>query len=160
MDKGRHNSGREIVKPKSVDLLYLLDSGDLDYAFEYRSVAQQHGFEYLELPEGIDLSSLDYEEFYATATVEVTGSEPGTTTTLSGAPIVYGVTIPSNAPHPVLALEFVKFLLGPEGQSIMEACGQPPIVPAIASDRDKLPEELKVFVQGEGCYPTGTAPQV
>ena len=132
--------------PKSVELLYLLDSGDLDYAFEYRSVAQQHGFEYFELPEEIDLSSLDFADFYATAEVEVTGTEPGTTTTLTGAPIVYGVTIPSNAPHPELALEFVEFLLGPEGQAIMEACGQPPIVPAIASNRDNLPEELKGFV--------------
>lgn len=146
MHKGRHTSGREVVMPKSVELLYLLDSGDLDYAFEYRSVAIQHGLEYLELPDEIDLSSLEYEEFYATAMVEVTGREPETTVTLTGAPIVYGVTIPKNAPHPERAIDFLKLLLGPRGQTIMESCGQPPIVPAIASERDKIPEGLREFV--------------
>ncbi|MBE0415278.1 MAG: tungstate ABC transporter substrate-binding protein WtpA, partial [Dehalococcoidia bacterium] len=134
MERGRTGGGwGEIVKPKETDLLYLLESGDLDYAFEYRSVAQQHGFEYLELPDEINLSSIDFADFYATAQVEVTGAEPGTTTTLSGAPIVYGVTIPKNAPHPELAIAFVEFLLGPEGQAIMQSCGQPPIVPAVTN---------------------------
>lgn len=147
MERGRAGGDwGEIVKPKSVDLLYLLDSGDLDYAFEYRSVAVQHGFDFVTLPEEIALSSMEFEEFYATASIEVTGKEPGTTTTLTGAPIVYGLTIPNNAPHPEMAIDFLEFMLGPEGQAIMEDCGQPPIVPAVASDIDKLPEELKVFV--------------
>ena len=147
VDRGRTGGDwGEVVMPRSVQLLQYLESGDLDYAFEYRSVAVQHGFDYLELPDELDLSSLDYATFYATATVEVTGSEPGTTTTLSGAPIVYGVTIPSNAPHPELAIDFLEFLLGPQGQAIMEGCGQPPIAPAIASDPSKLPEELRAFV--------------
>ena len=30
----------------SVQLLGLLDSGDLDYCFEYESVARQHGLEF------------------------------------------------------------------------------------------------------------------
>ncbi|MEA1958685.1 MAG: tungstate ABC transporter substrate-binding protein WtpA [Chloroflexota bacterium] len=147
MDRGRAGgSWGELVKSKSVDLLYLLESGDLDYAFEYRSVAVQHGFGFIELPEAIDLSDMGYEEFYSTAAVDVTGSEPGTTSTQTGAAIVYGVTIPSNAPSPEMALAFVEFMLGPEGQTILEGCGQPPIVPAIASDIDKLPEELKEYV--------------
>jgi molybdate/tungstate transport system substrate-binding protein len=147
MDRGRAGGDwGEIVKPKETDLLYLLESGDLDYAFEYRSVAIQHGLDFVELPDEIDLSSLDYEEFYATAEVEVTGREPGTTTTLTGAPIVYGVTIPSNAPHPERAIDFLELMLGSQGQAIMESCGQSPIVPAIASDRDKIPQGLRGFV--------------
>ena len=147
MDRGRAGGDwGEIVKPKETDLLYLLGSGDLDYAFEYRSVATQHGLDFVELPDRIDLSSLDYEEFYATAEVEVTGREPGTTTTLTGAPIVYGVTIPKNAPHPERAIDFLELMLGLQGQAIIESCGQSPIVPAIASDRDKIPQGLRGFV--------------
>lgn len=150
MDRGRVGGGwGEVVKPKSVDLLYLLESGDLDYAFEYRSVAQQQGFDYIELPTEIDLSALEFEEFYSTSQVEVTGSEPGTTSVLTGAPIVYGLTIPKDAPNPELALEFVAFVLGSDGQQIMEECGQPAIVPAVASDVDKVPEELQGFVQAK-----------
>jgi len=63
-----------------------------------------------------------------------------------GKPIVYGVTIPKNAPNPDLALEFVKFLLGPEGQAIMAEQGQPPIVPPVAVDVEAVPEALKEIV--------------
>ena len=134
------------IRPKSVELTALLQAGALDYAFEYRSVAMQHGLKYLSLADEIDLSDFGLADYYAQAEVQVTGSEPGTTTTLIGAPIAYGVTIPKNAPHPELAISFVKFLLGPQGQAIMADCGQPPIVPALASNPDRLPEELKPFV--------------
>ena len=134
------------IRSKSVELIALLQAGALDYAYEYRSVAMQHGLKYLSLPDEIDLSDFALADYYAQAEVEVTGKEPGTTTTLIGAPIAYGVTIPKNAPHPELAISFLQFLLGPEGQAIMADCGQPPIAPAIASDADRLPVELKEFV--------------
>ena len=136
----------ENVRPKSVELIALLESGDMDYAFEYRSVAVQHGLNFVELPDEINLSMVEHADFYSQASVEIAGSEPGTTMTMTGAPIVYGVTIPKNAPNPELALEFVKFLLGPDGQAIMEAQGQPPIVPATTSDIGAVPAELKELV--------------
>ena len=135
------------IRPKSVELIALLQAGELDYAFEYRSVAQQHELGFVELPPEINLSNLDFEDSYATAQVEVSGEKPGETVTYTGKPIVYAITIPLNAPHPGLAISFIQFLLGPEGQAIMEDCGQPPIVPAIASDPTKLPPELSGFVQ-------------
>jgi len=135
------------VRPKSVELIALLQAGELDYAYEYRSVAIQHGLKYISLPDEIDLSEFGLADYYAQAEVEVTGGEPGTNTTLIGAPIAYGATIPTNAPHPELALSFLQFLLGPEGQAIMGDCGQPPIAPAIASDLTKIPPELRGFVQ-------------
>jgi len=136
----------ENVRPKSVELIVLLESGDMDYAWEYRSVAVQHGMEFVELPDEINLSMVEHADFYGQASVEIAGKEPGETMTMVGAPIVYGVTIPKNAPSPDLALEFVKFLLGSEGQAIMEGQGQPPIVPAVAGDVDKVPDELKDMV--------------
>ncbi len=137
----------ENVRPKAVELLALLESGDMDYAFEYRSVALQHGLLYVELPDALNLGSVDFADFYAQAKVEVSGTEPGTTITQVGSPIVYGVTIPKNAPHPELAIEFVKFLIGPEGQRIMEENGQMPIVPAVANPKEGLPEALIPLVQ-------------
>jgi molybdate/tungstate transport system substrate-binding protein len=141
----------ENVRPKSVELIALLESGDMDYAFEYRSVAVQHGavqhgMDFVELPDEINLSMIEHADFYSQATVDIAGKEPGTTMTMVGKPIVYGVTIPGNAPSPDLAVEFVKFLLGPEGQAIMEAQGQPPIVPPVAGDVESLPDALKDIV--------------
>ncbi len=137
----------ENVRPKETDLLALLQSGDMDYAFEYRSIAVQHGLEFVELPDEINLSRVEQADFYKQATVEVSGTEPGTTITQVGKPIVYGVTIPRNAPSPDLAIEFVKFLLGPEGQAIVEEAGQPPIVPPVASDKEALPLTLRPLVK-------------
>ncbi|MEA3408586.1 MAG: tungstate ABC transporter substrate-binding protein WtpA [Chloroflexota bacterium] len=137
----------ENIRPKSVELIALLESGDMDYAFEYRSVAVQHGLNFVELPEEINLSMVKHADFYSQATVELSGSEPGETIIQKGKPIVYGMTMPNNAPSPELALAFVEFLLGPDGQAIMEEQGQPPIVPAVSADVDKLPDELKDMVE-------------
>ena len=134
------------IRPKSVELIALLQSGDVDYAFEYRSVALQHGLRFVELPPEINLGSVEYADFYGKANVEIAGTGPGKTVTVVGEPIVYGVTIPRNAPNPDLALEFVKFLISPEGQAIMERMGQPPIVPPTTGDRDALPAALQPLV--------------
>jgi len=136
----------ENVRPKSVELIALLESGDMDYAFEYRSVAVQHGMKFVELPDEINLSMVEHAGFYSQATVEIAGKEPGTVMTMVGKPIVYGVTVPKNALSPDLALEFVKFLIGPEGQAIMEMQGQPPIVPPVSSTWDALPSALQDMV--------------
>ncbi|TKJ30343.1 MAG: tungstate ABC transporter substrate-binding protein WtpA [Chloroflexi bacterium B3_Chlor] len=135
------------VRPKSEGLLALLQSGDMDYAWEYRSVAVQHGLEFVELPDEINLSKVEHTDFYAQAIVEIAGEEPGASMTMTGKPITYGVTIPQVAPSPDLALEFVKFLIGPQGQAIMEQHGQPPIVPAVATSKASLPADLLLLVE-------------
>lgn len=143
---GEHCPPRNL-RPKAVELIAFFESGDMDYAFQYRSVAVQHGLRFVELPNEINLSRVEHAAFYNQAKVEIVGKAPGTTMTLRGKPIVYGVTIPTNAPSPDLALEFVKFLIGPEGQAIMEECGQPPIVPPVASTgKEKLPASLQALV--------------
>ncbi|HAF70495.1 MAG: Extracellular solute-binding protein family 1 [Acetothermia bacterium 64_32] len=132
------------TRPKAVELIALLESGDMDYAFEYRSVAAQHGLAFVELPPEINLGHPDQADFYAQAKVEIAGKAPGEAMEIRGTPIVYGLTIPYCAPHPELALEFVEFLLGPEGRRILEGCGQPPLVPPVASPGwEALPPPLK-----------------
>jgi len=59
----------DVMRPKSVALIALLESGDLDYAFEYSSVAAQHNLNYVVLPLEINLSSEGFNDFYATAQV-------------------------------------------------------------------------------------------
>ena len=138
----------ENVRPKSVELIALLESGDMDYAFQYSSVCVQHGMKFVELPDQINLSQVEHADFYEQAKVEIAGREPGTTMTIMGKPIVYGVTIPRNARSAELALDFVAFLIGPEGQAIMERQGQPPIAaPVASSGEDKLPASLRSLVK-------------
>jgi len=99
----------------------------------------------VELPE-INLSSEEHKDFYTTAEVEISGKQPGEKITKKGKPIVYGVTIPSNFVNKELAIAWVDFLLSPEGMAIMEANGQPPVIPAMTNDESKLPEELKKYI--------------
>jgi len=135
----------DLMRPKSVELIALLESGDLDYAFEYSSVAKQHNLKYVELPAEINLSDVDFEDFYAQAEVEIAGTEPGEKIAMMGKPIVYGVTIPKNFPRQELAIAWVDFLLSEQGMDIMEANYQTPIIPAKTNDASKLPSELREY---------------
>ena len=136
----------DLMRPKSVELIALLESGDLDYAFEYTSVAQQQELEYVELPPEINLSDADFADFYAQAEVDTAGSEPGEITVQIGKPIVYGVTIPKDFPRQELAIAWIDFLLSDQGMDIIVANYQTPIIPAKTNDVTKLPDELRKYV--------------
>lgn len=43
------------VRQKAIELVAMVESGTMDYAFEYKSVAVQHGLKYVELPVEINL---------------------------------------------------------------------------------------------------------
>ena len=141
-----YGAAGELIRPKEVDLIALLESGDLDYAFEYSSIAAQHKLHLVKLPIEIDLSSQTFRDYYSKAKVEIAGKKPGETITKTGKPIVYGITIPKDAPHPELAVTWIDFLLSSNGIAIMEANGQPPIIPAVTNDKSKLPDELRKYV--------------
>jgi len=146
----RPGGSEEVVRSKSVDLIASIQSGDLDYAFEYRSVAVQHGLNFIELDDAINLcqqaaiggTNITYEEFYKEASVEIM-KEPGAYMTKSGKAIVYGITIVKNGKSKDLAAEFVKLLLSHEGQDVMERNGQPFIQPVICDHVENLPVLIK-----------------
>jgi molybdate/tungstate transport system substrate-binding protein len=142
-----YGAAGDLMRPKSVDLIALLQSGDLDYAFEYSSVAEQQNLKYVELPPEINLSDVDFEDFYAQAQVEIAGAQPGEKMTMKGSPIVYAVTIPKNFPRQELAIAWVDFLLSNKGMDIMAANYQTPIIPAKTNDASKLPESLRKYVK-------------
>jgi molybdate/tungstate transport system substrate-binding protein len=140
MSEFNPNTERLMIREKSVDLVTFVQEGGLDYAFEYSSVAKQHGLNYLELPVTIDLSSADYADTYKTVKIEKT------TTTSTGKPIVYGLTIPKNSPNPTLAAEFIEYIINEFGQGVFNDNGQPPVVPAIADDVTEVPESLQQYI--------------
>ena len=130
------------IRPKSVELVAFVEEGGLDYAFEYRSVAVQHNLAFVDLPLGVDLSSVAYADTYKKVQVELASGDAQT-----GAPVVYGITVPSVADNPEGGLEFVKFVIGESGQQIFTDNGQPPIVPPEGSG--EVPAELRDIVEME-----------
>ena len=130
------------TRPKSHDLLVLLEQGLLDYAFLYKSVAMQYGFSYVDLPPEVDLGHEEFSDLYSSISVEVEGLGE-----VRGEVIRYAITIPKNARHPDLAVKFLELLLGDEGASILESCGQNPIRPGLASGYENIPEALRDYVR-------------
>ena len=121
-----------VIRPKAVELLGLLETGNLDYAFEYKSVAIQHGLKYIELPGEINLGDPSMNEFYKKACLYLTGKRMGEKIKVCGKAIAYGITSLKNAPHKKLALHFLSFALSRDfGMRIIKECGQKPIYPPI-----------------------------
>ena len=134
------------IRPKETDLLALLETGNVDYIFLYRSVAEQHHLKYLLLPDEINLKKPELTSIYNSVSVEINGKTPTQKLTQTGEPMVYGITIPSNAPHPDVALAFVKFLLTQQkGMAILQQLGQPSVIPSSTTSFNKIPKELKTF---------------
>jgi len=140
------NHAKTTVRPKSVELLAGLESGQIDYAFEYKSVAVQHGLKYVELPDEINLSQWELRDYYAQVNVTIRKGEEKMV--IAGAPILYGLTIPKNAAHNELAIDFVQFLLSVKGREIINECGQNVIYPAYTDNVSNIPKPLKEHVVG------------
>jgi molybdate/tungstate transport system substrate-binding protein len=138
------------VLPKAVQLVSKLQSGEMDYAWEYRSVAVQHGLKYVSLPDEINLGNYQMNDLYKQATVQVSGKEPGTFITRTGQSITYGVTIIDAAPNKPAAEAFLAYLLDARGGlKTLEEMGQPPFVPWVPSAemRALLPASLQSLVE-------------
>ncbi|HDZ91375.1 MAG TPA: tungstate ABC transporter substrate-binding protein WtpA [Deltaproteobacteria bacterium] len=136
------------VRPKETDLIAMLEAGEIDYLFIYRSVCEQHSMPFVRLPARINLKSARYEAFYREAKIKISGRKPGEFIVKRGKPMVYGITIPRGAPNRDAALQFVSFVVGPEGQEIMRQQGQPPISPPEATGKvDRLPPLLRRYVE-------------
>jgi len=137
---------RIVLRGGSIMLIALLESGDLDYAFEYESVIRQHGLEMVALPETVNMGEAAFETAYEAVQVDLdfqrfASVEPQ----FRGERIGYGITIPANAPHAEEAALFVAFLLGPEGRAIMEADNHPMFDPVPADGYANVPESLQAL---------------
>ena len=111
---------RRNMRPKEIELVALLESGDLDYAWFYESMARASGVRHVRLPDAIDLSNTDLRDTYAQVSVRVIGASVRDTVTMRGAPIRYAFSIPLKAAHGALAERFSTFLLSEDGKRALK----------------------------------------
>ncbi len=139
------------IRPKSVELISLLRTGNMDYAWEYLSVAVQHNLKYVKLDDHINLGNYKYDDFYKQAVVKVTGKKPGQWITKRGKSCTYGITTLVNAQNREAAIAFLGFLFNPEGGfKVLKEMGQPPFIPCRVPTREmynRLPKQLQKFVE-------------
>lgn len=107
------------IRDGSIFLMSLLAAGGLDYAFEYRSVTEAQDFPYVTLPSEINLASPEYADTYRKAHV-VLGFQRFSSIgqERSGRPIVYAMTIPSDAAHADDAQNFIQFVLDQDDEGV------------------------------------------
>ncbi|MBW2620007.1 MAG: tungstate ABC transporter substrate-binding protein WtpA [Deltaproteobacteria bacterium] len=145
------NRPEKNIRPKSVELVSLLKTGNMDYAWEYLSVAVQHGLKYIQLPDEINLGNYKKDEFYQQAAVKVTGKKPGTWITRTGKSCTYGITILKNVQNPEAAEAFLEYLMDPDGGlKTLKDMGQPPFVPCRVPTekmKSKLPLSLLKWIE-------------
>jgi molybdate/tungstate transport system substrate-binding protein len=101
------------IRPNAAELAALLAAGELDYIYDYQSVAESNGFLFISLPREINLGDPTDEKDYATASVRVRGSTPSSEEVVTGQPILYGMTVPIGAPHANAANKFLEYLTEP-----------------------------------------------
>ncbi len=126
-----------VIRPMEVELMASLETGEIDYLFIYQSVASQHGVRFLNLPPEIDLSS----EINYSVEVELHSGK-----VVKAKPIIYGVTIPKNAPHKNLAIKFLQFMLSENGKKLLEESGLN-VMDARCDNKDLLPPSIKQYVK-------------
>jgi molybdate/tungstate transport system substrate-binding protein len=114
-------------------LLARLETGDLDAAFLYATESVARKVPSVELPDSANLGDPAQAAHYATASVTIDGTKH------TGSPSVYGITIPTVAPDKVAAESFVTYLLGTDGQKLLESAGVTVVKPAIVGDRGAVP---------------------
>ena len=111
------------IRPKEADLVAQLQTGELDYAWSYRSVAQAAGLKYIDLPPEVDLGDPARATLYGSVSVRVPGGAGRDSVTIFGAPILYALAIPKDAANPNAARGFVQWLFGPAGRDVLTRNG-------------------------------------
>ncbi len=133
-----------VLRGASIQLVALLESGDLDCAFEYESVARQHGLKYVRLPSAIDLGEAARRAAYRRVEVKLDSRRfASVKPVFRGDVIRYAFTIPANAPDPGLAGDLAAFLLGAHGRRILEADFQPVLTPPTLDHASAAPQEVR-----------------
>ncbi|WP_319407249.1 tungstate ABC transporter substrate-binding protein WtpA [uncultured Desulfosarcina sp.] len=145
------NRPEKNVRPKSVELVSLLKTGNMDYAWEYLSVAIQHELKFLTLDDHINLGNYQFDDFYKQAQVKVTDKKPGEWITRTGQSVTYGITLVKDAPNPAGAVRFLEYMLSDDGGlKVLKEMGQPPFIPCrvpTQAMKDALPGNLPTLVE-------------
>ncbi|MGH8127175.1 MAG: extracellular solute-binding protein [Gammaproteobacteria bacterium] len=139
------NAPKDAMRNTETSLTSALQLGQIDYLAIYTSSALSHHLEYLHLPADIDLSKPSKSALYAR------GRAMTAKGVLHGKPIIYAVTIPSSADNRTWAVEYVRFLIGPQGRKILARSGFKPLRHPWSHDLSKVPAALK---SGTQAWPT------
>lgn len=122
-----------------------LRSGTVDYAIYYRSIAETTDLPSVALQPHVNLGEAtdEYAAHYAEATVETDAG------TFTGAPIAYGITVPSVADSPEAGARWVEHVATAPGREALTASGFEPTDPVVvpANRAADVPERVRAVAR-------------
>jgi molybdate/tungstate transport system substrate-binding protein len=149
-DVQQPRSSKIVLMSSSIQLIPLLQAGDIDYCFLYLSNAKQYNLPYVQLPDQINLGNLQYESSYQRVHVTFGYARFASIgPNRDGDTIYFGLTIPNNAPHQSLAVQFVNYILSGNGKGIFDSWYQPVFIPSFTDNAKALPAGLRSSVEPE-----------
>jgi molybdate/tungstate transport system substrate-binding protein len=128
----------------------LLGKGVVSALITYRSYAVVNHLSYVSFDPivGLEANNSTALSDYAQVTSTIVSST-GSFATVHAAPVLFAVTVPSNAPNPALGAAFLHLLLSPQGSAVLSAGGAfNPIFPGWSDNPSSVPSVLAPDVTG------------
>lgn len=129
-----------------------LSTGEVSTYLIYRSYAITDHLSYFSLNSSVDLGAFDSADvtlYHSVKTTELSGTG---TSVKSGAPVLFALTVPINAPDFPLGIAFAAYLLSNATAPAWVADGFAPLAPVWTDSPSHLPSALA------GTAPAGVAP--
>ena len=127
------------VRPREADQVALLEAGELDYIWTYESLARLMGLRFVRLPHDVDLGEPADSATYAEASTRVPAAKMNDSITIHGRPIMFGLSVPTDAPHGRAGRNFIAFLLSPSGRRILRGASVDALDPPVLVGRGVPP---------------------
>lgn len=124
-------------------LLSQLTTGQVDAIIAYKHEAVEWGVPYVSLPDAINLGNVGDASAYAKATLT---EKDGTVK--HAAPILFTITIPSNAKNIKGAEDFVQYMVSGPGHDTLMKDGFTPISADIAGNKSDVPSAIQNLISG------------
>lgn len=124
-----------------VALLANVESGQFDAGFFYKHEIVAQKLPFVGLPPEINLGDPRFSDSYAQATYTTPAGEH-----VSGAPIIFTITIPKTVQNPAAAEAFVKFLLS--SPDLLKGFGFGIVEHQVGGDREQIPSDLRGLCAG------------
>ena len=119
-----------------VALLARVEAGQFDAGIFYRHEVVAHKLPYVTFPPEINLGDPRFADFYKQATYTTPSGEH-----VSGAPILFTITIPRTVQNQAAAEALVRFLL--TSSNLLEEYGLGSVDHLVGGDREQIPTDLR-----------------
>jgi molybdate/tungstate transport system substrate-binding protein len=112
-------ASKPFVRPKETDLNTFFELGELDAFFTYRNIAEKHNYPYIELPDSINFSNKNLENFYRNTCMDVEECNKK----VCGRCIAYVLVVLNDSSKKNELKEFISFLESDKGQTLIRKNG-------------------------------------